>query len=441
MKNNKPFKIQFICIMALFLIILVQGLIHVIPFKLNGFAKTTEPVPFTFNNFLQGDYQHYLSKKADENCGFREVFIRSYNQFLYSGFHEITNTNLVEGKDKELFLKMYTDDVMGKRLKMFYPSIDSAKVSAEKNVASTLEMIDSLKQRGINFLFVFAPTKPSVYPEYLPQEIRDSISWFSLEEYYIELFEKSGIEMIDFYSYFKKLKKDAEYPLYSRYGTHWAESTIPFVADSILRKLESFANLKLPSVEIIDENVTRRYSSQDNELERSMNLLCPLRKPALPKPIFCLRDTAHADKPNLLVVADSYFIQLQQSDFIDCFNNWDYWKYNRDIFSSNPKYNWQNVKDFSHKEEVIANADVIMAIFTSPTLYNFMYGFPKTVQDALAEQSDLEKERIEKIIRGIRENPKWLEAVKENAEKRGVSVDEMILREAKHVIKKDKQLN
>ena len=319
---------------------------------------------------------------------------------------------------------MYLNDATGTTLKQYYPSIEDAKAAAQKNVEETLRLIDTLHAHHTDFLFIFAPTKPATYPEMMPKFYQDQISDFSLEEYYIELFKENNIPHIDFYHYFKTLKDTFPYPLYPRTGTHWAESTIPYVADSILKKLAEVTGYQLPSVRYIDDNLTTDYSVQDGELEASMNLLLPLNKPALPRPVFELTDTLGADKPNLLVVSDSYFTQLRISPFVKAFGNWEAWIYNRDVESSDYRHKWKQRDMLLDANEVLENADIVMAVFTAPMYYNYMFGFTQTAQNLYQYGVVSEEAGLQAAIQLIKENEEWLKAVEEQAEKLGITTEE-----------------
>lgn len=182
---------------------------HGKPFKmkpLNGYTATTERPTLTFASFASGKYQNDAEHYISENFGFREFFIRCYNQFAYSCFRVISNENIEEGRNHELYLKMYLDEITGKTLEKEYGDIEQAKADARKNVEETLRLIDTMQQYGTKFLFVFAPSKTWVYPENMPKNYRDHIADFSLEEYYIELFKENGIAHIDFLNYFKTIK-------------------------------------------------------------------------------------------------------------------------------------------------------------------------------------------------------------------------------------------
>jgi hypothetical protein len=436
--KNKAFLIQFVILTVACVAILVQGFTHWVPLKLAGFVGQPEKVQLNWKTYSEGKYQDYLSDYAKQKGGFREPCIRAYNQCLYSLFKKTTNDNIVFGENGELYLEMYLHEVTGKTLKDCYGSEDYFKSRARKDIEKTLVLIDSLRRHNTAFLFVEAPSKTWVYPEYMPQPYRDSIMPFCVQDYYTQLFEENGIPHIDFLSYFKSLKGKTEYPLYSPYGTHWAESTIPFVADSILRKIESLIGQEMPHIVCLDENLQTRYSKQDGELEDLMNLMFPLRKPALPQPIMALSDTT-LRKPNLLVIADSYFIQLQESAFADCFNRCDYWKYNDEVITKDIEFKGK-VSEYLEAYKTIDEADLIMVINTAPYAYNYMFGFCETANLAFLDHDHQRMEKlIEETIERIKGSTEWYESIRRQAEEEHWDLDSLLRGHARYAIWMDEK--
>ena len=439
MKKKPHFLIQFVIILVAFTAILLQGFTHVIKMKpLAGYIPDEQPVKLSFKTYYDGTFQNYLTDHAKRNSGFREVCIRSYNQSLFSLFGKSTNNTLVPGLNKEMYLQIYLNEIKGKTLKDCYGSEEYFKTKAQKDIEKTLVLIDSLKHHNTAFLFVEAPSKTWVYPEYMPQEYQDSIMPFCVQDYYTQLFKENGIPHIDFLSYFKSLKGKTKYPLYSRYGTHWAESTIPFVADSVLSKIGSLIGQEMPHIVCVDENPSTHYSKQDGEIENLMNLLLPIRKPALPQPIMALSDTT-LRKPNILVIADSYFIQLHESCFADAFDRCEYWKYNDEVITKKIEF-LGKVKYYPDVYKVIDEVDLVMIINTSVYAYDYMFGFCETAQQAFLERDaeSLEKQ-IHGVIQRITSTPEWLESVKQQAVERGIDLDEMLRLNAIYAIEMDKQ--
>ena len=437
MKQKPHFLIQFVCIFAVFTAILLQGFTHVVKMSpLKGYVPDEQPVKLTFKTYYDGSFQNYLTDHAKRNSGFREVCIRSYNQCLFTLFGKSTNDHIIMGNNKEMFLKMYLDEVTGKTFKSHYASKEAFETEAQQNIDKTLVLMDSLRNHGTAFLFVEAPSKTWIYPEYMPQTYQDSIMPFCVQGYYTQLFEQKGIPHIDFISYFKSLKDKSEYPLYTRYGTHWAESTMPIVADSVLRKIGSLIGQEMPHIVCVDENLTTAYSKQDDEIESLMNLLLPVRKPALPKPIMAISDTT-LHKPNILVVADSYFVQLHESVFADCFDRCDYWKYDDEVITKKLEF-LGKVKYYPEVYKVIDEVDLVMVITTSVYAYDYMFGFCETAQNAFIDRdSESMEKQIQNVIYRIKSTPEWFESVKQQAKEKGLSLDEMLRANAIYTIEMD----
>lgn len=438
--NRHHFTIQFVCFMAILLMVLLQGFTNVVKMKpLEGFTGGVKKEHLNLKTYLNGSYQDYLTRYAKQNTGFREFFIRSYNQLAYSCFDKITNNNIVKGYNNELYMTMYLNDITGKQLLKYFNSVEEAKAEAEKNVEATLGLIDTLEQHGTKFFFVFCPSKTAVYPEYMPKTYQDQIADFQLEEYYIELFKEKGIPHIDFYHYFQQIKDQFPYPLYTKTGTHWAESILPFVCDSIYRKIEEVAGYDMPSIDIQDMNITTEYSAQDGELEGMLNLLFPLQKPAVPQPIFTLKDTVGKDRPNLLVVGDSYFVQMRRNCFREAFNNWDHWAYNKDIYSSRPYYNGKHMSQIFDANEVLEDTDIVIAMFTTAYLPNYMCGFVPFALQQLRDGGYSDEEAIANIIKDIWSTPEWYQAVAQEAQQRNITIEEAVTKNAQYTFQVRKQ--
>ena len=437
MNKDRRHSIQFVCIITMLSVIVLQGFTGAV--KMKPLSPYTDNVmvfkqDLSLETYLDGSYQEYLAQSARKHTGFREFFSRCYNQVAFSCFGKCANKNVFKGDHHELYLIANLEDITGQLLTSKYGSIEEAKADAQKHVQETLTLIDTLRQHGTEFLFVFCPTKTAVYPENMPQPYKDNISEFSLADYYIQLFKENNIPHIDFYNYFKTIKDTFPYPLYTRTGSHWAASTIPFVSDSILNKMEAITGFRLPSIEYISPNLSHKYNSQDGELEQHIDLLLPLCKPKVPQPVFALHDTIGADRPNLLVIGDGYFVSFEKTCFLDAFNSWNYWKYNDDIVSSDPTYNWKKVKHLPEAYQMLEEADIVMAVFTSNYLFDYMCGFTQTAQDLFRKGAATEQEAIEITMQSIKDNPEWYQAVVDQAKELGLSTEENLRRNAIYVI-------
>ena len=436
-----------LCILTIcvFMLLFVQERTHFIQLKpLAGVPAQSDHKKLSLHNLSDGSFQDDLEQRLRYSFGFNEFLVRNYNQVLYSCLHSVTNRHIRKGLDGELYLKMYLEEVTGKTLRNTYSSIDSAKALARYNVEETMRLVDTLRSHGTEFLFVFAPTKTYVYSEKMPSYYRKHIQEFSLEDYYIELFKEYGIPHIDFYHQFRAMRDTVAYPLYTKTGTHWATSTLPYVTDSIYKKITSLTGKQLPKICCANAPLSTEYTEQDGELESKMNLLFPLDKPALPRPEIVLCDTAGKDRPNLLVVGDSHFGSLLAFGFTDAFANWDFWEYNKTSISSNPTYKWVLIKNLPFAHKTLEDADIVLAVFTAPMLYDYMFGFTQSAFDLYEYgrcDSCVREGRIRWTTHAITTDSVWYDAVKKQAVEKNISVEEALRGNAEYIIWMEDQDN
>lgn len=437
MKKPSLHIILFTIIMMVLCLPVVQHATHIFKIKqLDGFTAPVEPVKLSLETFRNQTYQEYVRKNLQNNFGFRDIYIRAYNQLVYSCFHETTNHNIVMGKNGELYLKQYTDVFTGKALRDHYGTVDSARIAMQQNVERTRRLIDTLKRYGTDIIVVLAPSKPLIYPECLPDPIQREHYPFSIQEEYAKLYAQAGVEHINFVPLFRVFKKTSHYPVYTKYGTHWAYSTIPFVADTILQKIASVKGHPMPHVIYGDSNITVRYANSDKELESQLNLLFPLRHNRIPNPRYRLEQGDRFRKPNLLVVGDSYYTQLDNTDFVKAFRQVDYWKYNETAYSD--KKERSGKIPLLQRYEIITQADIILLIFTDMHAYDYFFNFITTVERALEDGPDYDaEETIQGIIVRIKGSPEWYDKVVRQAQEKGISIEQCLHDNAQWVFEQE----
>ena len=340
------------------------------------------------------------------------------------------------GATGELYLQQYTDVYTGKVLRDHYGTEDSARIAMRQNVERTRQLIDTLRRFGTDIIVVLAPSKPLIYPECLPDQVQREHYPFSIQEEYAKLYAQAGVEHINFVPIFRQLKKTSSYPVYTKYGTHWAYSTIPFVADTILQKIASVKRYPMPHAIYLDSNLSARYQDSDKELESQLNLLFPLRHANIPTPQYRLEKGNNFRKPNLLVIGDSYFEQLNHTDFVKAFENVDYWKYNETAFS-NQKEQRGNIP-LLPRYEIITKADVILLVFTDMHAFDYFFRFLTTAERALEDGPNYDaEETIQGIIKRIKASPEWYDKVVRQAHERGISIEQCLHDNAQWVFEQE----
>ena len=74
----------------------------------------------------------------------------------------------------------------------------------------------------------------------------------------------------------------------------------------------------------------------------------------------------------------------------------------------------------------IAAVFIVMAVFTAPMYYNYMFGFTQTAQNLYAKGVTSDEAGLKAAIQHIKDNEDWLKAVEEQAKERGITTEENI---------------
>ena len=227
------------------------------------------------------------------------------------------------------------------------------------------------------------------------------------------------------------MKDTSRYPLYPKTGIHWSYYGEVLVQDSLIEYLTDLTSLNLGSLKIDSLSRTPANESNDNDIEKSMNLLFDIPNLNMIYPHYHLEKGE--DNIRGLVVADSYYWGIFNKGFSKYFlNQGQFWYYNESIHQLG-KPN-RKVEEVSLKDE-IEKHEVIIILTTDVNLYQFSFGFI----DELYELYDVPKEQeykelVDMYIKRINGTPSWKEKVKQQAEENGKDLDQMILENAQYMV-------
>ena len=375
--KNKISAILCVLTLCLFVLINVQEQTHFIKVKpLNGVLYQPEKKPAVIANMIDGSYQQSLETYLRFNFGFRELFIRSYNQYIWDFYHKTLNYTIVIGKDNWLY---GLDDVINYYQSSVYSYTQNC---AEMQRQCDLEALRLHKVQHIldeygNFIFVsMLPSKTFVYPEHMSENPGLSLEPFHAYQYYPKLFDSLGVNYINVLEIFHNWKVKVDYPLYPKTGKHWTYIASAHAFDTIVRYIEHKGNMNIPNF-----TVSEKYEDEtvypDNDLESLLNLWRPIKPNQNYYALTQLDDDTTAIKPNFLIIGDSYFWNLTQSVPLGLiFNCYYYWYYNSSVYY-NTKYDHTDDADLLYE---LLNADIIDLSYSPEQLYVFSNGFlPKAL--------------------------------------------------------------
>lgn len=283
---------------------------------------------WSWAGWLDGSFQDQYTKRRDIRLGLRDYFVKTYNQLQYTLFNRITSTtgtNVVIGKDNWLYEKVYID-------KFNTASRDDGSL-IDARVQRLRKLQDQLEGMGIVFVYVIAPSKAELYPEYIPDNLRKEPLAPGIKTDYqqtVASFEKYGVYFVDSHTLLWNEKQENGHQLFGPSGVHWNK----YAAYLAWKNLASVVNdklrvpLQLPPLDHVE---SRTSEPVEADLGGVLNLWeRSLTSPETDYPVFALPPTTNSEKPSILLVGDSFLFTLvdiiQRAKLATDVDAWYYFK-------------------------------------------------------------------------------------------------------------------
>lgn len=169
--------------------------------------------PETVLQFPAGFEAYY-----NDHMPFKNYFVRLNNKIDTKIFRNTSVGDVTIGKDNWLFYTVTRD---GENALADYQRTNLYTEEASRRIADKIKAVsDYLKNNGVsNFHYYVAPSKESVYPEYMPE----SVKVYGQKESRIQRFSsymKSRPEINFTYLYEELLPYKEDYQVYYKYDTH-----------------------------------------------------------------------------------------------------------------------------------------------------------------------------------------------------------------------------
>ena len=104
MKHKGFYIALFVLTVMLLAFPAVQQYTHMFKLRpLAGATVVTERPQLNVRTFMKGDFQRKEDQYLSENIGFRELFVRSYNQLCWSLFRKVQNKTIFISDDNWIF--------------------------------------------------------------------------------------------------------------------------------------------------------------------------------------------------------------------------------------------------------------------------------------------------------------------------------------------------
>ena len=407
-----------------FLVLFVQQTFHVIKRykvdKLDGYFIEKKYESFTLDNWISGNYQKTTEDFLNEDFGFRNLYLRLYNQIRFNLFSKAATYGVIVGKENYLYEINYINA---------HNAINYVGDNAINDTIQRIKFLQgSLQTLGKTLLIVMAPSKAHIYPEYIPDELIKTPQNRTYYDAYTKGFTASNVNYIDFNQIFLNKKNKSEHLLFPQLGVHWSRLEAVLATDTILKYLSAKSQTPLPLIKINRVTVKNELESPDDDIIKSMNLLYYPKHASQAYPEFSI-DSLNKVKKNALVVADSYWwdIYLQQIPK-NVFANNEFWYYNNELWGNN-YLGKTDPKTIDIKRHIL-QSDYIIIICTESNYDKMGYGFISSAINNLRRKIIPTATEIEDIKAEILRNNQWIEQIKEKAGKRNLSFDSVLVEDA-----------
>jgi alginate O-acetyltransferase complex protein AlgJ len=174
---------------------------------------------------FQSGWEAYFN----DHFGCRKVLVMWHNKLKWSMFHEKNARKVLVGTGGWMFMseKWMIEHFCGTR-SFTEPELNDWQKLLERRR-------DWLAQRGIKYLFVLAPDKQSIYPEYLPAWLKDLGGQTKVDQFFAHMKAHSTVEVLDLRPALIAAKKSAT--VYLKTDTHWNQFGTFVACENIVQTL------------------------------------------------------------------------------------------------------------------------------------------------------------------------------------------------------------
>jgi alginate O-acetyltransferase complex protein AlgJ len=218
--------------------------------------KISQPLPIGEKRRLAAQPQFswrkpwdYLKKYEDyfnDHFGFRSQLLYHHNRLTVRLFDTSPTDKVIVGRQGWLFMGRETKT----RNELDY--FRSLRLFAPEELRHWRNMLRQrrawLSSRGIFYIFLVVPNKSTIYPEFMPRNIRRLGSFSRLDQLLAALRQEKDFPVLDIRETLWRAKK--KFMVYNKTDSHWNELGAYFAFEKIMGKLaEEFPGLEKPSLD------------------------------------------------------------------------------------------------------------------------------------------------------------------------------------------------
>jgi hypothetical protein len=301
-------------------------------------AGTVEEAPqdLSLEGLLSNRYQTYISRTIGTLTPIYKPSIRWKNQFYYSLLGTSGTPSILIGQNGQLFGANYVEEYCARDTAQLRPQAEAWAA----RIARTQRFFES---RGKVFLYLNTPSKPAVYPEYLPsgykcpateQDRLDKL------EVYRSILERHHINYVDTATLVAQARRSYPIDLFPRGGAHWNMLGATLAAQAITQAVNQ-RRLHLLTPFTFNWQTSFEPKTSDKDLLEIMNLRWPDER--YPVPVPTIESTPPGDpcRPARVTEVGGSFLftinaVLEETACPPVIRYWFYWDKKHFIFDEGP---------------------------------------------------------------------------------------------------------
>lgn len=397
MAHKKIFCTMFL--LFLFLPALLGMAIKVTDFEVDvqlNNVETYEKPDLSLNSFFAGTFQKEYENWIGNSYTGRSIVIKTYNQIRFSLFHV---SNLIVGKNKDLFQEQYIKEYLGLDSKYNFADLDN-KMSLEAYVDKLSDISKMLSDQNKVLIFLLSPSKCDYNFSDIPEKY-----FVQMQQEYVrgldilrELLAEKDIYYIDSYDIISKCNLNC--PIFYNSGIHWSRPIEQLIDAQILDMIEEISGNKVKKFKLGALSEIDGAGYRDKDIWNVMNIWEEsdekyyeyTTEPIVPQNYMDL---------NVLLQGGSFVLGVRE-DFIlnKVCNDINYIFYNQYIFKmdgSQTEISYNNNPDISNSdwsnldlEGLINQSNVIIIELNAEHVYALNNGFVDLLYDYLVNRKTSE---------------------------------------------------
>ena len=402
-------------LLALVLAPVIQARFHFFEEANLAGAFTVAPHPdLTWEGLRDNSYQPAFEQYLEDRIGFRPYLIRLRNQLSFSLFRVARSSDIVVGEHDVLFQPGPIESYLGHDL--------LAEDEVRFRVRRLRAVQRELGQRGVQLLFVMAPSKARFQPEDLPARLQPAPGTVTNYDRFVREMKANNVDLLDFVPAFAHWKTTQPYPLFPRGGTHWSGYGSTLAADTLLRHLEHLGGVRFPTVRTVGPprvvHAADSLRGTDNDLGWPLNLMqlreaTPLayRRLAFDPP------QPGQTRPSALFIGDSFgwglmlFSPYMQRAFAD---DTRFWYYNTAVHQPDSTYHdtGEKVGNLDLRKQLESRKFVVL-LLTEHNLVEKEFGFTDQVYHLYHPLTAADQTAIDQLAQKMAGEASWEEQTKD----------------------------